>query len=638
MLYLFGLGCDQADAWILWHEGKGGSRDDTVAARPVDNDRCFASFYPDFFAGERRTGICDYPGGSYRVNWFVFGLRPMLRPSWLTLCVYLFSVLIGAGLIYMQIRLRRARASLEKESELYQAKIDFVANMSHDARTHISLIDGLLEEALRLLNDDQEAKHHLGHAKNNSQQLIQLLNELLDYHKTGNGDIKLSVYEYDLVKTIETVLTSFEHIGLEKKIRTRFIHPDPPVNVWFDFRQIQNVFNNLLTNAYKFTPENGWVTIEIVHAQDLIVVNVTNSGLGISTNDIRRLFEKFFLGQHLDPRERHDTDLSRSKTIIDLHHARLTVSSQRRGAGQDGQTCFSVGFLGGSSHYSSGQFAKSKIYFTNDSSVDSGAIYRQGASGQAEKKFTVLLIEHNDEIRALEFGLLSESYHILEAVSGTDGLKMAFESIPDLILCDVVLPEQNGIEICSQLKADIRTSHIPIVLLAWQSALFQVIQGLQAGADDYLVQPVDASILLLKIQNLIKTRTAIRDYAGKTLSSRPDEWLNAGTNDEFINKLRSLVIENISQPNFGVNEMAFQVGMSVSVLYRKVRSLTGMTVNDFMKTIKMQKALYLLESGSYQVNEVALMVGYESVRYFSNEFKKVYGKNPSKFRSISSEH
>lgn len=363
---------------------------------------------------------------SYRINWFSFGLLPILRPSWLMLSVCLCCIVIVAGLVYTQIRLRRARASLEKESELYQVKIDFVANISHDAGTHLSLIDGPLD--------------------------------------------------------------------------------------------------------------------------------------------------------------------------------------------------------------------KSEINFTNDSSFEAGVIDRRGASGQIEKKFTVLLIEHNDEIRALEFGLLSESYHILEAVSGTDGLKMAFENIPDLILCDVVLPEQNGIEICSQLKADVRTSHIPIILLAGQSALFRVIQGLQAGADDYLVQPVDVSILLLKIQNMIKTRTAIRDYAGKTPSSGPDEWPNAGNNDEFIDKLRSLVIENISQPNFGVNEMAFQVGMSVSVLYRKVRSLTGMTVNDFMKTIKMQKALHLLESGAYQVNEVALMVGYESVRYFSNEFKKVYGKNPSKFRSISSEH
>ena len=539
----------------------------------------------------------------------------------------------------MQIRLIRARASLEKQSELCQANNDFFANISHHARTHLSLIDGLLEEALRLLNDDQVAKHHLGYARNNSQQLIRLLNELLDYHKTGNGELKLSVYEYDLVNTIETMLPSFGHVGMEKKIKTRFIHPGSPVNVWFDLRQIQNVLNNLLANAYKFTPKNGWVTIEIVEAQGSTVVNVTNSGLGISTNDIGRLFEKFFLGQHVDSRERHEIDLARSKAIIDLHHAKLSVSSQRRNAGQDGRTCFSVRFLNGSNHYSNSQFAKkSEIHFTNDSSLDAGVIYRQGASAQAEKKFTVLLIEHNDEIRAIEYGLLSESYHILEAVSGTDGLNMAFENIPDLILCDVVLPEQNGIEICSQLKADVRTSHIPIILLAGQSALFQVIQGLQAGADDYLVQPVDVSILLLKIQNLIKTRTAIRDYAGKVLSSGPDEWPNAGANDEFIDKLRSLVTENISQPNFGVNEMAFQVGMSVSVLYRKVRSLTGMTVNDFMKTIKMQMALQLLESGAYQVNEVALMVGYESVRYFSNEFKKIYGKNPSKFRSITNEH
>ncbi|SEJ86012.1 Histidine kinase-, DNA gyrase B-, and HSP90-like ATPase [Dyadobacter sp. SG02] len=609
----------------LWEKQLGGKS----SLNAVDS-----AAFPEFLASEEQFEISIHAGEHFEINRFLFGLLLALPPWWQTWFVYLCCIMIVGGLVYLQIRLLQIRAALKKESALHEAKIDFFANVSHDARAHLSLIEGRLEKAFRLLDDDQAAKHHLGHARNNSHQLIQLLNELLDYHKMENGSIQLSVYKYDLTKTIETILSSFELVGTEKRITTRFIHPDSPVNVWFDLRQMQKVFNNLLANAYKFTPEHGWVTVEITQTQDRVIASVTNSGLGISTKDIGRLFDKFFQGNNDDSPEGHGIGLALSKTIVDLHSAKISVTSQQRSEGQDGQTRFSVGFLSGSSHYSSDQFAKSEAVFTDYAGVDVGAIY---GLAPLEKSFTVLLIEDNDELRAVESELLSVNYHVMEAVNGSDGLKMAFENIPDLILCDVILPEQNGIQICSQLKADVRTSHIPIILLTGQSALPQVIQGLQAGADDYLVHPVDVSILLLKIQNLIKTRTAIRDYTGRTLSSAADEWLIAGANDEFIDKLRSLVIENISQPNFGVNEMAFQVGMGVSVLYRKVRSLTGLTVNDFMKAIKMQKALQLLESGTYQVSEVALMVGYESVRYFSNEFKKLYGKNPSKFRSQSAE-
>jgi len=642
----------QADAQILRDGVEGGLEAHIVEDESVNtgvslidasekqlekiNSSFFASVVRQgFFAGKEQLGLSILAGEDEQVSLVPFGLLLALIPWWQTLCVCLCCIMIGGGLIYLQMRLLRIRATLKKESELYEAKIDFFANISHDARTHLSLIEGRLDKAFRLLDDDQVAKQHLGHARNNSQQLIRLLNELLDYPKTGNGGIQLSVYEYDLIHTIETILSSFEDVGTEKKITTRFIHPESPVNVWFDLRQIQKVFNSLLANAYKFTPENGWVTVEIAQTQDRIVASVTNSGLGISTKDVGRLFDKFFEGQDGDSRKGHGIGLALSKTIVDLHNAKLSVTSQQHSESQEGQTRFSVGFLAGSNHYSKDQFAKSETVFTHYPSSDSGVIFGPGSFAPSEKMFTVLLIQDNDELRAVESELLSEKYHVLEAVNGSDGVKMAFENIPDLILCDVILPEQNGMQICTQLKADMRTSHIPIVLLTAQSALPQVIQGLQAGADDYLVQPVDVNILLLKIQNLIKSRTAIRDYAGRTLSSGGDDWLIADVNDEFIDKLRSLVIENISQPNFGVNEIAFQVGMSVSVLYRKVRSLTGMTVNDFMKTIKMQKALQLLESGTYQVNEVALMVGYESVRYFSNEFKKVYGKNPSKFRSQS---
>ncbi len=559
---------------------------------------------------------------------------PAWREAWIG---YLFYLLICGGLTYLLIRLFRIRTTLKKESEFYEARLDFFTGISHELRTYLSLVEGRLEKAFGLLEDNQAAKHHLNYARSNSQQLKQLLNELLDLRKSENGGLQLSVNEYDLVKIIKTILSSFEHIAAEKRITARFIHPDSAVSIWFDLLQMKKVFHNLLTNAFKFTPEDGWVSVEIEQSVEYVVVSVTNNGSGISDGDIDHLFNKFFQGQDNDSQEGHGIGLALSKSIVDLHQAKLVVTSRHHNNGQNGQTRFAVHLLPGTRHYSSDQFAKSEAVLPEYPDFEVSGVNESEEAALSEKKYTLLVIEDNDEFRMFEKELLSETYHVLDTASGSDGLQMAFENIPDLILCDVIMPEQNGIQLCTQLKADIRTSHIPIILLTVQSALSQVIQGLQAGADDYLVKPVNVNILLLKIQNSIKARTEIRRFTDKALSLRTDEWSIAGANDEFIDKLRSLVVENVSLANFGVNEMAFQVGMSVSALYRKVRSLTGMTVHDFMKAIKMQTALRLLQTGSYQVNEVALMVGYESVRYFSSEFKKLYGKPPSKFRSQSGE-
>ncbi|GGM99169.1 hypothetical protein GCM10010967_36400 [Dyadobacter beijingensis] len=388
------------------------------------------------------------------------------------------------------------KAALKETSERYETKVDHFAKISRDARTHLSLIDARIEKAFRLVTDDQMARHHLGQARSNSQQLIQLLNGFLAYETMENGGL-----------------------------------------------------NN----------DGEW----------------------------------------------------------------------------DGQTLFPPGATTGSSRFSRNELAMDEAVFKDSPGFHDDEINEPEPSARAEKRYSVLLIEDNEELRAFESELLSRKYQVMEASNCPDGLKLALINLPDLILCDVELPQQGGIQICSQLKADTRTAHIPIILLTGQNALGQVIQALRAGADDYLVQPVDINILLLKIQNLINARTVTKGLNGNGQSAGSNEWITSGANEEFIEKLRSLLIQNISQPNFGVNELAFQVGMSVSVLYRKVRSLTGMTVNDFMKTVKMERALQLLESGGYQVNEVALMVGYESVRYFSNEFKRIHGKNPSKVRNQS---
>ncbi|WP_109677304.1 hybrid sensor histidine kinase/response regulator transcription factor [Dyadobacter jejuensis] len=548
----------------------------------------------------------------------------VLKPWWKSWYAYFVYFILSATIVYLLIRFFWLRTTLQKENQLYQAKLDFFTNISHEVRTHLSLIVGPLEKAYGLLQEDTTVKNHMHHARNNSHKLMQLVNELLDFSKIQNKELSLQVAEYDLVKVIKNILSSFEHLAEERQIATQFIYAHPEIKVWFDMAQIQKVFYNLLSNAYKFTPEGGQVVVKVSELSGELLIEVINTGRGIAPKDLERVFDNFFQGhQRQDAQTGYGIGLALSKGIVDKHQGSLSVESRYEELDENGETSFALRLKKGNSHYTKEQL--------DNNQVRSIAVETVGPENGAQKKYTVLLVEDNEELRDFESAVFGEVFNILEAANGNEALELAYEHIPDLVLCDVMMPEQNGMQVCSQLKADMRTSHIPIILLTARSESSQEMQGLMAGADDYLVKPFDLNVLSLKINNLIKGREELRRYYTKALSLEKEDNLQEDSNGIFIGKLRDLVLENLTEPNFGVNEMAVQIGMSVSVLYRKLRVLTGMTVNEFMKTIKMKKALQLLESENIRVNEVALMIGYEDVRYFSREFKKVYGKNPSEF-------
>lgn len=561
----------------------------------------------------------------------------ILPPWWKTLYAFLAYLLLAVFVVYLLIRFLWLRATLKKEGEFYLAKLDFFTNLSHEVRTHLSLIVGPLEKAFSVVPANTEVKDYLRFAKNNSEKLMQLINELLDFRKIQNGNTRMRVREYDLVKVLKNILSSFEHLAQEKGISVQFTSSEPEVLIWVDLLQIQKVFFNLLSNAFKFTDQGGTIAVNVMELSNEVIVKVADNGKGISSVDIPHLFDNFF--QTNDQNSSHagyGIGLALSKSIVDLHHGQISVESRPRESSHDAETAFSVRLLKGNRQFSADQFGEAAgVFHTAFTGIEEGQ-NEFSTTTDLEKKYTLLLVEDNEELRAFEKEIFSESYHVLEAANGREALEMAYEHIPDLILCDVMMPEINGIDVCKELKSDLRTSHIPVILLTARSAVSQVVEGLSACADDYLVKPFDNNVLMLKVGNLIKGRDQLKQLYQKSLSSNQEESSSSSVpdvNSEFLDKLRGLVLQNLEEADFGVNEMAFQVGMSVSVLYRKLRSLTGMTVNDFIKTVKMKRAFQLIESGHYNVNEVATMIGYEDTRYFSKEFKKVYGKNPSEIRN-----
>lgn len=554
-------------------------------------------------------------------------------PWWKTWYAYTFYMAIAALIIYGITRFFWLRSSFRKENELYQNKLDFFTNVSHEIRTHLSLISGPLEKAYELQGKDIVARNYLTYAKNSTERLSTLVDELLDFRKMENGSVRLQVTEQDVVGVLKSVLAAFEHLSQEKGISTVLESPKNPVLLWFDRTQMQKVFYNLLSNAYKFTQEGGAVTVRVTELSNEVLIKVSDNGRGIAPEELSNIFTNFF--QVRQDNIGYGIGLALSKRIVDQHNGILDVESKfGKSAGQRG-TSFVIRLLKENAHYDSRFLAAASAVPTYCEEQSIRITNQKSATENSKIKNTILVIEDNDELRAFIREVLSPSFSVSEASNGEEGLELARNLIPDLVLSDVMMPGLNGLEVSTRLKTDMLTCHIPVILLTARSTMSQVIEGLKTGVDDYIVKPFDVRVLGLKIDNLIRIREELKNRYSHSILLDPGELVVEDLDAEFLNKMKKLVVENMMKGGFGVHEIAAQLGMSVPPLYKKLRSLTGMTVNDFVKNIRLKKAKQLLETGDYRVSEVANLVGFEDNKYFSREFKKVFDKIPSEIRKVS---
>lgn len=557
----------------------------------------------------------------------------ILPPWWKSNLAWFTYFVVFAGSVYLLVRYFWIRSSLARETSLYQAKLDFFTNISHEIRTHLSLIAAPIEKAFQQTGDESHIRNYLSFARNNSERLMILVNELLDFRKMESGKIVLHVGEYNLVQQIRTTLGAFAHLSTEKHIATHLTAESDPVFVWFDAIQMQKVFFNLIGNAYKFTPEGGQVSVSIRSTGTSVLIHISDTGKGIAPEHLPHLFRNFYQVYDANYRNTgYGIGLALSREIVLQHGGSLSVTSNNSPDSPERGSSFTIRLPLGKGHFDAA-FVRNEEDFSPEEThlpVPETGFYEE--AGAETARYSILLIEDNEELRTFCREALRDTFDVLEAVDGLSGIRLAREHVPDLIVSDVMMPGMDGMEVCRLLRSDVATSHIPVILLTAKSAVPDIMKGLTAGADDYLTKPFHLGILTLKIRNQIRLREKQRDryrhYAEGVLpveAASPME-------DQFLTRLRVLVRDNVSDQDFGVDKLARQAGISVSVLYRKLRALTGITVNDFVKTIRMNTALELLESGRYQVNEVALMVGFDDTRYFSREFRKVHGKAPAEVR------
>lgn len=563
----------------------------------------------------------------------------ILPPIWKTWYAYTLYVLFAGAVIFLVLRYFWLRALYRREHDLQQFKLNFFTNISHEIRTHLSLISAPVE---KLLQTNENAWQHkqLEHIKSNADRLMHLVGELMDFRKAETNNLPLHVTRENLVSFAQDVYQAFADMAATHQITTRLTSSQPAVEAWFDKRQMEKVIFNLLSNAFKFTPDRGTITLHIEEQAQQILIRVQDNGKGIAPEHLHKLFANFFqIHDETTSNTGYGIGLALSKSIVELHKGTLAVVSEPATPQQAGHTCFTISLLKGNSHFTAAQLQTESA----GSKPLQPALPVQPLHTEATANTQLphlLLVEDNPELRAFIEEALQPLYQVTSCTNGREGWEKATELIPDIIISDVMMPEMDGFTLCRQLKTDIRTSHIPIILLTAKATHNSQITGLTNGADIYLTKPFSMQVLELHARNMVAGREALRLQLHRQLQTATTTEAPAAiagshginpTDQAFLQQVIAVVESQMDNPELSVGMLAEKMAMSAPVLYKKLKALTDMTVNDFMKSLRLKKAAALLLEGQLNVSEVAYATGFNRRKYFSEEFKKAYGQTPTEY-------
>ncbi|MEO8413625.1 MAG: substrate-binding domain-containing protein [Ginsengibacter sp.] len=522
-----------------------------------------------------------------------------------------------------------------KAEQAHLAKLNFFTNISHEFRTPLTLIFAPLGELISNSRLQLETKQALQLIQRNVTRLYRLVNQLMDFRKIEFKKMKLKVSENDLVSFTHEIVNSFRVLAKNKSIDLEFLTSERSLQVWFDSTMIDKVIFNVLSNAFKFTKEHGNISVSISKNDKNAIIKIEDDGIGMSKEVIDHAFEPFFQGEY-ENYKGTGLGLALSKELMELHNGSILVKSEpRKGA------AFEITLPLGSSHFEKSEFQSDvdkEIVTNEDVQIYTTDLYNSNIIEEtyhnqvAPKYLTVLVVEDNNEMREYLRSRLSTDYTIIEAEDGNKALQLAFDSVPDLILCDIVIPGKNGLELTQIFKSDIRTSHIPVVLLTAKDQENQKIEGMETQADVYITKPFNLLFLQKTIKSLLQNREKIKHhYSGEIFS---EEKLNISkkTDRKFIIEFTAIVENNISNENFGVMDICNEMGISRIQLYRKVKAVLNCNVNDYIVSTRLQKAKYYMQHENLSISEIAFKSGFSSAAYFSTVFKSKFGVTPSAFK------
>ncbi|WP_172665910.1 two-component regulator propeller domain-containing protein [Flammeovirga sp. OC4] len=570
---------------------------------------------------------------------------------WLTTWAYTFYALVVLGIfglityffrsrIFLEHQLEMETQALSHQQEIHQQKLRFFTNISHEFRTPLTLISGPLEKLITDYKGPSSVYKQLLVIKQNTDQLFKLINELMDFRKLENNQVQLKAAKGNIVKFIKEIYLSFSQQAKIRSIDYTFTSEEEEVNAYYDRDQLEKVLYNLISNAFKYTSPKGAIGIAVAVQNEKVTIGIKDSGIGIEANHLEKIFDRFYMasqdGNRKKKRNGSGIGLAIVKDIVDLHRGEIRVESEK-GKGSH----FIITLQLGHEHLNSDEIIEnfkdsediSQYYESEEylEEVKNATIELEEDVESEEKEATILVVEDNSDISSFIHNILASRYKVHVAENGALGFQQALSIQPDLIISDVMMPVMDGIEMCSKIKSDDRTSHIPVMLLTARTSLIYKINALESGAEDYLSKPFEVKELLLKCKNMINTHHSLKKkYADNGATMDVEEVVDS-VDQTLMNNAIKIIKDNVENQFLNINFLCEELGISRSLLFTKFKNWTDQTPNEYILNVRMKKAATLIEQGKVNISEVGYKVGFKSANYFSKSFKKHYGMSPKEY-------
>ena len=588
-----------------------------------------------------------------------------------------FVLLIIFVAVYILFTIYRLKHEVSVEQQISDIKLRFFTNISHELRTPLTLIAGPVEQVLKNDKLPADAREQLVVVERNTNRMLRLVNQILDFRKIQNKKMKMQVQQLNVVAFVRKIMDNFESVAEEHNIDFLFQTEKEALNLWVDADKFEKIVFNLLSNAFKYTPNGKMITVFIREDEGMVSVGVQDQGIGIAENKRKSLFVRFenLVDKNIFNQASSGIGLSLVKELVEMHKATISVDS-RLGEG----SCFKVDFLKGKEHYNSSvefiledsvaplsmerivDIANSSLQ-TEAAIADAPDLEVSAAKEEAEEsssKELMLLVEDNQELRSFLRSIFASTYRVVEASDGMEGWSKALKYLPDIIISDVMMPEKDGIEMTRELRADMTTSHIPIILLTAKTTIESKLEGLEYGADDYITKPFSATYLQARVENLLMQRKKLQNFyrdslthvtvsetpvaQGETLTVHASTGPESSAAEEpampemspndrkFMDKLVDLMEQNMDNGELVVDDLVRELAVSRSVFFKKLKTLTGLAPIEFIKEMRIKRAAQLIETGEFNMTQISYMVGINDPRYFSKCFKAQVGMTPTEYR------
>ena len=619
--------------------------------------------------GNSRVSFSNLPVGKYefkvkaingtsesKIKTVVINIHPAWYNSGLAWVIYTLIIISIIAIFVHQAkekyRVRQEMLRHKHLEEINESKLQFFINISHEIRTPMSLIISPLQKLISTDNDSERQKSY-SLIERNAQRILNLINQLMDIRKIDKNQMKLSFTEVDLISFINDIKNMFAYQAVAKGAKLNIITQMDSLKIWLDPNNFDKVIFNLLSNSFKHIQNEGEINIYINSVNDssnvyplnnYAEIIIEDNGTGIKESEMERIFERFY--QISDDRSRSKgtgIGLHLSMSLVKMHHGTITVKNNENKPG----CSFTIHVPLGCSHLSTEELSQNTNQHVSEQSsmedqplqhipapIEGDENSEEGTKKATRKKHSILIVEDEDEIRNYLITELGNHFRVSSCSNRKEALEFIRQHMPDLVLSDIMMPEINGITLLRKLKQNIKTNHIPIILLTAKNSEKDYIEGLSLGADAYIAKPFNLDILITTIENLIRNREILRNnFSGKQEQDANIEVAQPQSADEkLMQKVLKAINKNLNNPDLNAEMIASEVGISRVHLYRKLKELTNQSTRDFIRNIRLKQAEILLKSEkNYNMSEIAQLVGFNNTTYFSNAFKELYGVSPSKY-------